>query len=130
MEWSPTAEEAVFEKERSPAEPEREPKQGKQPMQPIALAHTFLGGSAVRNGEVSPAQRDRARGVGLCGVAWLGGAKLTCRRGACGSARSVSSSSLRKLRYARAADETGSGAASHQHFMRGLLSVRAEVRER
>ena len=119
----------MLEKERGPAERE-DPKQGKQPMQPIALAHTFLGGSAVRNGEVSPAQRDRARGVGLCGVAWLGGAKLTCRRGACGSARSVSSSSLRKLRYARAADETGSGAASHQHFMRGLLSVRAEVRER
>ena len=93
MEWSPTAEEAVLEKERSPAEPEREPKQGKQPMQPIALAHTFLGGSAVRNGEVSPAQRERARGVSLCGVAGHGGAKLTWRRGACGSARSVSSSS-------------------------------------
>ena len=60
MEWSPTADEAVLEKERGPAERE-DPKHGKQPMQPIALAHTFLGGSAVRNGEVSPAQRERER---------------------------------------------------------------------
>ena len=60
MEWSPTADEAVLEKERGPAERE-DPKHGKQPMQPIALAHTFLGGSAVRNGEVSPAQREREK---------------------------------------------------------------------
>ena len=50
----------MLEKERGPAERE-DPKQGKQPMQPIALAHTFLGGSAVmRNGEVSPAQNEHA----------------------------------------------------------------------
>jgi hypothetical protein len=62
----------VLENERGPAERE-EPKQGKQPRQPIALAHPFLGGSAVRNGEVSPVQR--ARGEPLRRGGRLGGAR-------------------------------------------------------
>ena len=61
-----------MENERGPAERE-EPKQGKQPRQPIALAHPFLGGSAVRNGEVSPVQR--ARGEPLRRGGRLGGAR-------------------------------------------------------
>ena len=60
----------MLEKERGPAERE-EPKQGKQPRQLIALAHPSLGGSAVRNGEVSPVQR--ARGEPLRRGGWLGG---------------------------------------------------------
>ena len=62
----------MLENERGPAERE-EPKQGKQPRQPIALAHPFLGGSAVRNGEVSPVQR--ARGEPLRRGGRLGGAR-------------------------------------------------------
>ena len=62
----------MLEKERGPAERE-EPKQGKQPRQLIALAHPSLGGSAVRNGEVSPVQR--ARGEPLRRGGGLGGAR-------------------------------------------------------
>ena len=62
----------MLEKERGPAERE-EPKQGKQPRQLIALAHPSLGGSAVRNGEVSPVQR--ARGEPLRRGGRLGGAR-------------------------------------------------------
>ena len=77
----------MLEKERGPAERE-EPKQGKQPRQLIALAHPSLGGSAVRNGEVSPVQRARGeplrRGGGLGGSGGVlggGGAHLAswCR---------------------------------------------------
>lgn len=71
MEWSPTAVEAVLEKERRPAERE-EAKQGKQ--QPMALAHTLLGGSAVKNGEVSPAECAGVGGARHCG--WQGVAHL------------------------------------------------------
>ena len=67
-----------MEKERGPAERE-EPKQGKQPRQLIALAHPSLGGSAVRNGEVSPVQR--ARGEPLRVAGGLGGEARTWRRG-------------------------------------------------
>ena len=62
----------MLEKERGPAERE-EPKQGKQPRQLIALAHPSLGGSAVRNGEVSPVQR--ARGEPLRRGGWAGRAR-------------------------------------------------------